>query len=502
MENQGKKIKEIIKDVFTSKNLEINDIDFYEVINSKFNIYFSEFLLNIIIESLKKHILIPILNEKNLQIFLKNEFFNNIIKNQFEKDTFNIFPKPKQQINSNKITIYYGFMLPMCKLYLDKIINYVKEEISDRYIMNEELLREGNINEKNYNKLIEKYNYELDRIKENIKVEIYKEEFFNVIYNQNDKELKKFLLKDYLNYFIIKYIEKNDGNYNNNEKIFNFLLLLLNIKLKGDKISLISFENTIDEFIEILLFTQGYFQDINTLFNNFLEIKIYCNNFEDNIYEIISNNIIKYEISERKDEISKLVNLHWFLIIECFTRSILIDSMEIFKHDRNKFYDFFKLFPAIETDFQKLNKKYYLHNKEIYNLGSIIKFKEFYRYNIEKFEQYFTDIINNLLEQTSNLYNNNYYNYYAITTDLNKIIDKSFKEKTEEYINLRFFIFLQQYKVISFEEIKIKLIEDFFKNNLLIKKSKMLLVETLKDMQPKISKYEDKYFLNMKIIHY
>ena len=123
--------------------------------------------------------------------------------------------------------------------------------------------------------------------------------------------------------------------------------------------------------------------------------------------------------------------------------------MKIFKHDINKFYDFFKLFPAIETDFQKLNKKYYLHNKEIYNLGSIIKFKEFYRYNNEKFEQYFKDIINNLLEQTSNLYNNNYYNYYAITTDLNKIIDKSFKVKTEEYIDLRFFIFLRNKNKIN-----------------------------------------------------
>ena len=496
LENQGKKIKEIIIDVFTSKNLEINDVDFYEMINSKFNNYFSEYLLNIVLDSLKNCILLPILFEKNLQILLKNEYFNDLIKKQFEKDVFNIFPKPKQQINSNSLKIYYGFILPKCKISFDNIINYVKEEISERYIMNEECLRKGNINEKNLNKVIEKYNEELDRIKENIKVEIYKEEIFKEIYNQSNEDFRKFLLKDYLNYFILKYIEKNDGNYENNEKISNFLSLLLNIKLKGAKIPKISFENTIDEFIEILLFTQGYLQNIITFFNIFLDIKKYCQNFEDDIYKILTKNLIKYEISERKDEFSKLVNLHWFLIVESFTRAILDNSMKIFKQDRNKFYDFFGLFPAIETDFQRLNKKFYLNNKEIYNLGSIIKFNEFYRHNIDKFEKYYKEIVNNLLDQTSNLYNNNYNNYYDITSDLNKLIDNSFKIKTEEYVNLRFFIFWQEYKVVSDGETKIKLIEDFFKNNLLIKKSKILLVETLKDMNPKISKYEDIYFLN------
>ena len=495
LEIQGKKIKEIINDVFTSKSIEMNDVDFYEVINSKFNNYFSEYLLNIIIDSLKRYILIPILNQKNLDNFLNNQSFNNLLKIQFEKDKFNIIPKPKQQINSNRIIIYYGFILPHCKLSLDNIVNYIKEEISERYLNNEESLRERNKGKKNFKFLIEKYNDELDRIKENVKVEINKEEFFNTLYNQNNEEFKEFLLKDYLNYFIIKYLEKNGANYQNIEKIYNFLLLLLILKLKGNKISTISFENTIDEFIEILLFTQGYIQDINILFDAFLDLERYCKNIKNKIYEIICKNIIKYEISDRNDEFSKIVNLHWFLIIESITRAMLINSIDLFNQDRNKFYDFFRIFPSLETNFQKLNKKYYLYNKEIFNLDTIVKINESYKYSIDKFEKYYKDIVTNLLEQTSNLYNNNYYDYYETTKELNKIINASFKIKTEEYINLRFFIFLQQYKVILDEETKIKLIEDFFKDNLLIKKSKLLLVETLKDTKPQISKYEDD-FLN------
>ena len=54
---------------------------------------------------------------------------------------------------------------------------------------------------------------------------------------------------------------------------------------------------------------------------------------------------------------------------------------------------------------------------------------------------------------------------------------------------------MEEYKIVLDEETKIKLIEDFFKNNHLIKKSKILLIETLKDMRPKISKFEDEEFL-------
>ena len=81
---------------------------------------------------------------------MNNQSFNNLLKIQFEKDKFNIIPKPKQQINSNRIIIYYGFILPHCKLSLDNIVNYIKEEISERYLNNEESLRERNKGKKKF----------------------------------------------------------------------------------------------------------------------------------------------------------------------------------------------------------------------------------------------------------------------------------------------------------------------------------------------------------------
>ena len=483
---QGGKIKEIINDVFSSKTLEINDVDFYEVVNSKFNDYFSNYLLNIIIDSLKRNILIPLLKENNFEKIMKNEFFLNLITSQFDRINYNIIPRPKQIFNYNRVTIFYGLILPHSKIPINQIIKYVNEEISKRYLNNEEVMRKENINNEDKKDLIQDYTNELEKIKENAKVEIYKEEYFNTIFNQNDIVFKELILKDYLTIYLIQYKSKNETNFIENEKIINFLNLILKLKLKRETILAFNFENTIDEFIEILFFTQAYFEDICYLINIYLEIQKYCENIEDIIFKVLNEFMNKYQISEINNDYSKLVNFPWFSIIESLTRSILIYSMELFEINRNKFYEYFRTLPAIEANLQKLNNKYCLNSKEIFNLGSIIKINEYYKYNFDQFENYYKNIVDKLLQQSLALYDKDYANYLLMASDLNKIFDNSFREKKEEFINLNFFIFLQKYKVLQDEETKIKLAEEFFKNNMFYKKSNIILTDTLMELRPKI----------------
>ena len=54
---QGKAIKGIIKDIFTQGVLEVNDVDFFEVINSKLSTYFISYLLKILYFSFKENII-------------------------------------------------------------------------------------------------------------------------------------------------------------------------------------------------------------------------------------------------------------------------------------------------------------------------------------------------------------------------------------------------------------------------------------------------------------
>ena len=325
----------------------------------------------------------------------------------------------------------------------------------------------------------------LERFERNIKTEINKNEFIGNIQNNND--LKSLLLEDYLKYFIIILFEKDEINYKYNESIYNFLKIIIKVKLGENNNINYNFSNTIDEFIKIILFIQGYKTDIKNIFNTFIDIKRFDINIEEKISNILNGNIIKYEISERNKEYTKKVNISFFNIIESLSRAILLSSVDLIKTDKNKFNEYFKIFTLIEANLQKLNNKFHLYSKELGNLATIIKIHESYKYNNnEQFINNYENIVNNLLKQSELLYNKDYNNCYSQVLNLNKILDETFTQKGEEYSNLLIFIFRLQYKLIGDDEIKIKLIESFFKNPLLIKKSKLFLSETLKDMKPEV----------------
>ena len=98
LKKQGQSIKGVIKDVFISDIIEINDIDFFEVINSKLSTYFCLYLLNIIFFTLKENILNPALFGSHFDSIIKLKFFQKIINSTFEKEKFNFIPKLNIQI--------------------------------------------------------------------------------------------------------------------------------------------------------------------------------------------------------------------------------------------------------------------------------------------------------------------------------------------------------------------------------------------------------------------
>ena len=217
LEKQGKSIKGIIKDVFISDIIEVNDVDFFEIINSKLTIYFCSYLLNILYHSLKENILNQMLFGEQFDLIIKIPFFQNLVNSTFEKIKFT--QKLSTKINGNQIKIYTGLDLPKSKNIFDILANYIDNDISQRYNENEELLRKDYSKE---DKIIEtKKNYyrQLERFEGNLKNEIKKHELFTIIYIQEDEKLKKLLFQDYLKYFIMKSLESNEIDYKANENI-------------------------------------------------------------------------------------------------------------------------------------------------------------------------------------------------------------------------------------------------------------------------------------------
>ncbi len=70
---QGKSVKGIIEDVFISDTMEVNDVDFFEVVNSKLGSFFCNYLLRIIFFSLRDSVLIPLLNNTHFDLITELE---------------------------------------------------------------------------------------------------------------------------------------------------------------------------------------------------------------------------------------------------------------------------------------------------------------------------------------------------------------------------------------------------------------------------------------------
>ncbi len=206
IEKQGNSSKDIIIEVLTSDVLEVNDVDFMDVINSKLVNIYSLYFLKIILTGFKDNILNQLLINKNYEIFLQNDFFKNIIIKYFEKKTFNFVPPIKLGINKNNITIYNGLQIPHSKIYFDKIIKYVNDEINERFIENENLLRKIYEDQREIFEMTEEHSNHMKRFEDNILVELNKYDFFKEIYNQTNDKIKKLLREDYIRYYAIKII--------------------------------------------------------------------------------------------------------------------------------------------------------------------------------------------------------------------------------------------------------------------------------------------------------
>ena len=336
------------------------------------------------------------------------------------------------------------------------MIKYVNEKISLKYLENENKLRKIIKPEKVHDS-IQNYKKELSKLQTNIKIEINKIELFKIILNNESEELKKMILDDYLKYYVIKYTEKKkDLNYKMNEKLLSFLKLIIKIRFSENHNHYYDFEYSFDEFIKIILFTQGYKEDILNFLDIFIDINKFCDDIQERIESILDeDDLIIYEISERNKSYTKLVNINFFNLMESLLRAILKYSIELIEKDKAKFFEYIYYLTSLEANIQKINIKFFIFSKEIYNIKYIIKIEEAYKFNHEEFENNYIKIINNLLDQSALLYKSDYNNLFNSILELIKIFDETFKEKNEEYVNLLFFIFRQQYKNIYNEDIRL-----------------------------------------------
>ena len=180
-----------------------------------------------------------------------------------------------------------------------------------------------------------------------------------------------------------------------------------------------------------------------------------------------------------------MVNNIFFYIIESFIKSIMNISSELLEKDNIKFKEFFNLLNEMKITFKQMNIKFGLLSKGIICLEILINIKEKCISNYEYFEKNYGKIIENLLFQMNELYQNNDNQLYKLILEQITILNEIFIEKNDKYTDLLLFIFKLYFTNLQLEEFKIKLVEYFIENKLILKNSKFLLSLILTNMKPK-----------------
>ena len=73
----------------------------------------------------------------------------------------------------------------------------------------------------------------------------------------------------------------------NNEKVLNFLKLIIKIKISEKNDYNYNFQMKIEEFTQIVIFTQGYNEDIKNILDTYVEILNYCENIEEYMIKVL-----------------------------------------------------------------------------------------------------------------------------------------------------------------------------------------------------------------------
>ena len=481
-----KKNEDIINEIFKRENIiKKNDIDIISVIeqylinlyNTKLNIlffiaendqFFSSYLSN---EEEKEKL------ENNTRITTEKLYFENLNLND---DRIRLVEKPR----SNKIDIILGLKLPGIKPILEKIIIYTRENIINKYWLNENNLRNYYENEE-IKAEIEKYNNKCKRLNDYIIHLMNNEKFIIQIIKENqDKtnELYNLIMNDYYMIFVYnnlrdkKSIIKNEKNIINMDYIddcknlLDYMINLRNmiiipyLKINEKEINIlnkISMNiNWIESYKEEILIIMKIFLRLNALSE---KLKLF-----DQIKKIIDEKQIKYEISLRNPEYTRIVNEVFFLLIDSILR-IITSKDEIYNIESNEqLFDLININKEILQNALQLEVKMNLRSQEIFSLQEIIRLinafylnKQISIENVRKIIKYFGKETTCNNESWKRELKDNLSEFYAFLVDK---LGKNNDTKHDFYKALSF-VFLNEFIKISFPEFRDIILDKILENN-------------------------------------
>ena len=394
--------------------------------------------------------------------------------------------KITEKINSNRVDIILGLRIPGIKSSFENIQKKIKENII-KFHINEFNLRnrKNDINDENQFK--EDYWKELKRFSNSTSLEIKNENYISkIIETLEEKDLYLFyeiLINDYYIFFI-----NNNLNYNYDnrklikiESVKNMLALLIKIKNEkyGDKIkekekevkndnNELKQKNKLREIANTINWIECYKEEIIIILKTYAKLDLKINNLYKLIKDIIYNENIKYEISERNPEYTGIVNEVIFLGIESLLK-ILITNKELFNgiNDVKKLIELINFYREILQDISKIQNNLMLYSKEMFSLEEIVEIFDLYYINKVNKKECFIEIFKYFINEAKLINEKDNYNLKNNFDILFKTLQK-YIGNDKNFSRVMNIIFINEFKKSDDKDFRIELMNILLKNKELV----------------------------------
>ena len=382
----------------------------------------------------------------------------------------------------------FNYKIPGCYNFYEHLSNYISKNISVKYLKNEQNLREyiG----KNIEKVKQDFHENEERLLSEVYDEINQDKFIYDVINIIPTDL---ILKDYITYFVKKYIILyTELEFNN-----NLINLLLNLRFDKERNEII--KNNMGNHIKIMLIKIMWIESNINYISKILEIFKYAKElFSDDgekLYNLIKEKIkdenekIRYITNEnRNPEHTREVNECYYIFFASICLIITSNKMKLTESlylDNNKDYQievnlYNEILKKINQIFQKINFNLNLFSNEIYIIDELIEIIEFQKLKkidiekIQKIREYlrkYSEIIQKNLPDKANDPLSNLDDIYREFSIPKEVLIKEDKKYYDKYYDTLRNIFYKEINKVTDINYRIKILEYLIKEKDIIKKS-------------------------------
>ena len=437
------------------------------------------------------------IKEKEDEIFEYN-IFGKITKSYLESLVFNDGKTKITEVQKmNKVNIMLGLHIPGIKPIFDTILNYVRNDIIEKYRSNENTLR-NNLRESEIEKEKDNYFNQLKEFNDDLKNLIYKEEKLVKIINDNQNDSKQIydlIMDDYYTIFFDEILKNNNKNINiikngkkddkinQVEKIYSIdnykKILNLMVKLKINTIEKYIKEkkkDIIDKLSEAINWVESYKEEIMSISQIYLKLNLKINDIYEMIEDIIKNKEIKYEISPRNPEYTFIVNEVFFISLDSILR-VITSKDEIYNLSSQNFFELNNTNEEVLQEAIQLEDNLILRSKEVFSLQELLKLNNVFLINkinhmenIKKIIKYFGLQTKYNNEEKKRALCDNFNDFY------NFLVDSLGKENNNfNFYKVLNFVLFNEYMKISFDNFRELLLQKILDNNDFIKNSSQII---------------------------